>query len=187
MGRQNYAKKNYPADHKWNQLKYAGGDMNTSIIKTNMGRTIMIQWDETSPRPYTRLNLIQGTLGCLADYPPRIALEGGVEGVNTDAHSWAQGNELAKIYEKYDHPLYKRMNALAKDSGHGGMDGILDFRIIECLQQGLPLDQNVYEGCLWSAVGPLSEKSVVAGGTPQSFPDFTRGNWKTTPPLEIIS
>ena len=73
-----------------------------------MGRTIMIQWDETSPRPYTRLNLIQGTRGCLAGYPSRIALEGGVEGVTTDHHRWAQGDELEKIYEKYDHPLYKR-------------------------------------------------------------------------------
>ena len=61
------------------------------------------------------------------------------------------------------------MNALAKDSGHGGMDGILDYRIIECLQQGLPLDQNVYEGCLWSAVGPLSEKSVASDRCPPKF------------------
>ena len=66
------------------------------------------------------------------------------------------------------------------------MDGILDFRIIECLQQGLPLDQNIYEGCLWSAVGPLSERSVAMGGAPQTFPDFTRGNWKMTQPLNII-
>ena len=123
----------------------------------------------------------------MADYPPRIALERGIEGVNTNAHSWAQEDELEKIYDKYDHPLYKRMNALAKDSGHGGMDGILDFRIIECLQQGLPLDQNVYEGCLWSAVTPLSESSVAQGGMPQKFPDFTRGSWQQTQPLTIVS
>ncbi len=186
MGRQDYAKKNYPADHKWNQLTYKGGDMNTSIIKTNLGRTIMVQWDETSPRPYSRLNLIQGTKGCLAGFPTRVALEGGVEGATDSHHTWAQGEQLAAIYEKYDHPLYKRMNAVAKNSGHGGMDGILDFRIIECLQQGLPLDQNIYEGCLWSAVGPLSERSVAMGGAPQTFPDFTRGNWKMTQPLNII-
>ena len=79
------------------------------------------------------------------------------------------------------------MNAKAKDSGHGGMDGIMLYRIIECLQQGLPLDQNVYEGCFWSAVGPLSENSVKEDGAKQSFPDFTRGNWRITSPLEIIS
>ena len=187
FGRQNYAKKNYPSDHKWNQLKFVGGDMNTSIIKTIIGRTIMIQWDETSPRPYTRLNLIQGTKGCLAGYPTRIALEGGVEGLTKDHHSWVQGAQLEEIFEKYDHPLYQRMNALAKNSGHGGMDGIMLYRIVECLQKGLPLDQNVYEGCLWSAVGPLSEKSVKEGGTTQSFPDFTRGSWRNTTPLEIMA
>jgi hypothetical protein len=66
------------------------------------------------------------------------------------------------------------------------MDGIMMYRIVECLQKGLPLDQNVYEGCLWSAVAPLSETSVATGGAPQQFPDFTRGNWKGTLPLGII-
>ncbi|WP_273277138.1 Gfo/Idh/MocA family protein [Maribacter polysiphoniae] len=187
LGRKLYAEKNYPADHKWNKLDYKGGDLNTSIIKTTVGRTIMVQWDETSPRPYSRLNLIQGTKGILAGFPTRIALEGGVEGVTDNHHTWAQGEQLAAIYEKYDHPLYKRLNEATKDTGHGGMDGMMMYRIVECLQNGLPLDQNLYEGCFWSAVSPLSERSVASGGAPQNFPDFTRGNWKDTKPLSIIS
>lgn len=185
-GRQLYAEKNYPADHKWNELEYKGGDLNTSIIKTAIGRTIMVQWDETSPRPYSRHNLIQGTKGCLAGFPTRVALDGGVPGATENSHSWAQGDQLAELREKYDHPLYKRLVAAAEGSGHGGMDGIMMYRIVECLQKGLPLDQNVYEGCLWSAVAPLSEASVANGGTPQQFPDFTRGMWKETAPLEVI-
>ncbi|MBD0849974.1 Gfo/Idh/MocA family protein [Maribacter arenosus] len=187
LGRKLYAEKNYAADHKWNQLDYKGGDLNTSIIKTEVGRTILVQWDETSPRPYSRLNLIQGTKGILAGFPTRVALEGGVEGATENHHSWAQGEQLAAIYEKYDHPLYKRLNQATKDTGHGGMDGIMMYRIVECLQKGLPLDQNLYEGCFWSAVAPLSERSVASGGSPQNFPDFTRGNWKNTNPLQIIS
>jgi hypothetical protein len=74
-----------------------------------------------------------------------------------------------------------------KMGGHGGMDFLMLFRIIECLRQGEPLDQNVYEGCFWSAVGPLSEKSVSQDGMPQAFPDFTRGGWKSTKPLAIIA
>ena len=187
MGRALYAKENYPADHKWNQLDYKGGDLNTSIVKTKLGRTIMIQWDETSPRPYSRHNLIQGTKGTLAGFPTRIALDGGVEGLTKNHHSWVQGEELSAIYEKYDHPLYKRLNESTKNSGHGGMDGIMIYRIVECLQNGLALDQNVYEGCLWSAVSPLSEMSVLNGGAPQTFPDFTRGDSVQTNPLSIIS
>ena len=186
-GRKLYAEKNYPADHKWNKLEFKGGDLNTSIIKSVLGRTIMIQWDETSPRPYSRHNLIQGTKGALAGFPTRVALEGGVEGATKDHHSWAQGEQLAALYEKYDHPLYKRLNEAAKGSGHGGMDGLMMYRIVECLQKGLPIDQNVYEGAFWSAVTPLSEHSVANGGMPQKFPDFTRGNWKNTKPLGIIS
>ncbi|MAJ31182.1 MAG: alpha-N-acetylgalactosaminidase [Flavobacteriaceae bacterium] len=187
MGRALYAKENYPSDHKWNQLDYKGGDLNTSIVKTKLGRTIMIQWDETSPRPYSRHNLIQGTKGTLAGFPTRIALDGGVEGLTKNHHSWVQGEELRAIYEKYDHPLYKRLNKSTKNSGHGGMDGIMIYRIVECLQNGLALDQNVYEGCLWSAVSPLSEISVLNGGAPQTFPDFTRGDSVQTNPISIIS
>ncbi|PCE66248.1 Gfo/Idh/MocA family protein [Sediminicola luteus] len=186
-GRNLYAKKNFQADHKWNALDFKGGDMNTSIIKTNMGRTVMVQWDETSPRPYSRHNLIQGTKGTMTGFPTRIALEGGFGEATKDHHSWVQGEKLAEIYEKYEHPLYKRVGELAKKmGGHGGMDFIMEFRIAECLREGLPLDQNVYEGAFWSAVGPLSEISVAQDGMPQDFPDYTRGNWKNTKPLDIV-
>tara|TARA_B100001094_G_scaffold107385_1_gene103410 strand:- start:2286 stop:3683 length:1398 start_codon:yes stop_codon:yes gene_type:complete len=186
-GRKLYAEKNYSKEHKWNQLDYQNGDMNTSIIKTTKRKTIMVQWDETSPRPYTRHNLVQGTKGTLAGFPTRVALEGGFERVTKDHHSWIKGDALAQLYEKYEHPLYKRLNQKTKNSGHGGMDGIMRYRIIECLRNGLPLDQNVYEGCFWSAVTPLSGKSVSEGGMPQKFPDFTRGKWEQTKPLEIIN
>ena len=193
LGRKLYAEKNYDTDHKWNNIDYLNGDMNTSIIKTKLGRTIMVQWDETSPRPYSRHNLIQGTKGILAGFPTRVALENGVEGVTKDHHSWVQGKELKLLYEKYDHPLYKRLDSLIEKMGgrnhvgHGGMDLVMRYRIIECLRNGEPLDQNVYEGCFWSAVTPLSANSIKNGGEPQKFPDFTRGNWKKTKPLEILN
>jgi predicted dehydrogenase len=165
-------------------LDYQCGDMNTSIIKTTLGRTIMVQWDETSPRPYSRHNLIQGTKGTLKGFPNAMA----IEGMTKSYHEWTSSEEFNAIAEKYEHPLFKRMGELAKKmGGHGGMDFLMLFRIIECLRNGLPLDQNVYEGCFWSSVAPLSEKSINEDGMPQDFPDFTRGNWKTTKPLGIIS
>ena len=185
LGRAAYARKNFPADHKWNKLDFACGDMNTSLIKTTMGRTVLVEWDETSPRPYSRLNLIQGTLGTLAGFPTRVA---GEKLGNGNYHEWIEGNEkLAPIFEKYEHPLWKRVGPLAlKMGGHGGMDFVMLFRIIECLRNGEPMDQNVYEGAFWSSVSELSEYSVAQGGMPQVFPDFTRGDWKTTAPLGIV-
>ena len=89
---------------------------------------------------------------------------------------------------EHDHPLYKRMGELAtRMGGHGGMDFLMAYRMVDCLRNGEPLDQNVYEGAFWSAVSELSETSVAQGGAPQAFPDFTRGNWKTTQPLSIVS
>jgi predicted dehydrogenase len=178
-----YGKANFPADHKWNKLTFQAGDINTSIVKTAIGRTIMVQWDEQSPRPYTRHNLIQGTKGTLGSYPNRFA----IEGVGS-YHEWTEGEEFARLTARYEHPLYKRAGELAKKmGGHGGMDFLMLYRIVECLRGGLPLDQNVYEGCFWSSIAPLSEKSVKENGAPQDFPDFTRGGWKTTKPLAIVA
>jgi hypothetical protein len=187
-GRNAYAEANFPPDDKWRQLDFQSGDINTSVIKTTMGRTIMVQWDETSPRPYTRHNLIQGTRGTLAGFPTRVALAGGIEGVTENHHDWAEGEQLATIYEKYEHPLYTRLGELARRmGGHGGMDFIMRCRIIECLRLGQPMDQNLYEGCFWSAVSPMSEASVAQDGAPQAFPKFTRGRWQNTRPLGIIA
>ncbi len=198
MGRKLYAEKNYPKDHKWNKLNFENGDLNTSIIKTNLGRTILVQWDETSPRPYSRINLIQGTKGILTGHdinnsqyksnnPVKIALDGGLKGLSDSSHSWVSGKDLNDTIKKYEHPFWKRLNKKAKGSDHGGSDGIMLSRIAECLQKGIPLDQNVYEGCFWSSVTPLSANSIKQDGAPQYFPDFTRGNWKNTKPLQVIS
>ncbi len=183
-GRAAYAKKSTKlTSEKFRELDFKGGDVNTSIIKTAMGRTIMVQWDETTPRPYSRHNTIWGVKGVLAGFPNRIS----VEGITSDYHKWAEGKEWEAIAAKYEHPLYVRLGDLAKKmGGHGGMDFLMLYRMIECLRKGEPMDQNVYEGCFWSAVGPLSEKSVVEEGNPQVFPDFTRGDWKTTNSLKII-
>lgn len=186
LGRALYASKSEKLTKpEFKTMKFEGGDLNTSLIKTAVGRTIMVQWDETTPRPYSRHNMIMGVNGVLAGFPNRMS----VEGLTKSHHQgWAEGAEWQAIAEKYEHPLFKRMGEVAqKMGGHGGMDFLMLFRIIECLQKGEPLDQNVYEGCLWSAVGPLSEKSVAEDGNPQVFPDFTRGNWKTTKPLGIIA
>ena len=184
-GRKLFAKEHFAKEDGWNKINYQG-DINTSIIKTNLGKTIMIQWDETSPRPYTRHNLIQGTKGILAGFPTRVFFDNKESALSGKHSGWIQGDNLDSIYEKYDHPLYKRLNDVTSNSGHGGMDGIMMYRIIECLKKGSPLDQNVYEGAFWSAVTPLSRMSVSKDGAPQSFPDFTRGNWKNTKPLRII-
>ena len=186
LGREKFARENFNENHKWNKLNYQNGDINSTIIKTHLGRTIMVQWDETSPRPYTRLNLIQGTKGILAGGPTRAAFDNGFEGYTKDSKEWIKGKGIEALYEKFDHPMYKRLNKITKDSGHGGMDGMMVYRIIECLRNGEPLDQNVYEGCAWSSLIELTSNSVNNNGQPQDFPDFTRGNWVNTNTFDII-
>jgi predicted dehydrogenase len=187
LGMRDYAEKNFPPGHPRRTARYICGDINTSIIKTARGRTIMVQHDTSNPHPYSRHNLIQGTRGLFAGYPNRIYLEG----VSPKEHTWEE--DLAPYYEKYEHPLWAKVRdvtaALPKSAraGHGGMDFVMRWRIMECLREGLPLDQDVYDAAAWSSVGPASEKSVAAGGAPIELPDFTRGAWETTAPLGIVT
>ena len=179
LGRQKYAQREFPADHPRNQASYICGDMNTSIIKTEKGRTIVVQHDTTTPRPYTRHNLIQGTNGVYGGYPERFALES--EG---NFHEWQ--HDVSSLQERYDHPLWKKLAVEAAASiGHGGMDYVMLWRIIFCLRNGVPLDQNVYDAAAWSAVIPLSEASNADRGNSRDFPDFTRGAWRDLPALAV--
>ena len=157
----------------------------------------MVQWDETSPRPYSRHNFLQGTRGAFGGFPNRIAVDwpqGDLpEAVRTSTpardgrsnyHEW--DTNLQPWFEAYDHPLWKRVGRIAKEhGGHGGMDFLMLWRVQECLLQGKPLDQSVYDAALWSAITPLSCASVDGGSAPIPFPDFTRGKWRNTPPIEL--
>ncbi len=175
-----YAKDTLGADSDYANKTYKHGDMNTTIVKTAKGRTIMIQHDVTSPRPYSRHNLISGTKGTYAGFPDRIAI-----GKNT--HKWDA--DLLKEYKvTFAHPLWKQLQDRAKkDGGHGGMDYIMDFRLIHCLNNGLPLDQDVYDAASWSSIFPLTAKSIDKRSSSVDVPDFTRGLWKTTAPLGIVT
>jgi predicted dehydrogenase len=167
-----------PADDPRRREKFACGDINTSLIKTALGRTIMVQFSLTMPRPYSRINLISGTSGTFCDYPPRIHLDGQPEGWDTD---------LKPYHDRYGHPLWKRCRELAlKSGGHGGMDYVMNWRLIQCLREGLPLDMSVYDAAAWSSVFPLSIESVARNSAPVAIPDFTRGEWNTHTPLGIV-
>ncbi|MEJ6475831.1 Gfo/Idh/MocA family protein [Pseudoalteromonas piscicida] len=183
LGRAAYAKREFPAEHERNQLNYIAGDMNTTMIKTIKGRSIMVQHDTTTPRPYSRHNLIQGTNGVFAGFPNRIALE---QGGTKSFHEWDY--EMESWYKQYDHPLWTKMGEEAKrNGGHGGMDFLMFWRMIYCLRNGEPLDQDVYDGAAWSVISPLSVQSVANRSESLSVPDFTRGAWKTAKPLGIVT
>ncbi len=154
---------------------YALGDMNSSLIRTTHGRTILLQHDTHSPRPYSRINLVQGTRGTATGYPDRVYVEGRSEG-----HSW---EELEDYRERYDHPLWTELERAAEGAGHGGMDYLEDFRLIECLRAGTVTDMDVYDAADWSVICELSEISVAEGSRPVQFPDFTRGAWEKRRPV----
>ena len=177
-GLQLYAEENFPPDAPERREQYKLGDVNTSLIQTAKGRTIFVSHDTNLPRPYSRINLVQGTRGIFQGYPDRVYIEGRGEG-----HRWADAEDY---YEEFEHPLWSAQGPSARGAGHGGMDYIEDYRLIHCLREGLPTDMNVYDAAAISAVSELSERSVAAGGQPMAFPDFTRGRWETNPPLEIV-
>ncbi len=164
------------ADHepkdspKWKE-KYVAGDLNRSLIRTAKGRVILLEHDVVSPRPYSRINSVQGTRGIFEDYPPRIYVEGMKPG-----HAW---QSLDSFKAEHEHPLWRTLGEKARTGGHGGMDYIQAWRIVQLMREGLPPDIDVYDAAAWSAPGPLSAQSLANRGRSVDFPDFTRGTWKT--------
>ncbi|WP_089719078.1 Gfo/Idh/MocA family protein [Candidatus Entotheonella palauensis] len=150
------------------------GNMNTTLIRTVQGRTIMLQHDATSPSPHNLIHGIYGTQGAALYDPPPPRLSIG-------NHKWIQPEEFKALKEKYTPEIYSRMGRIARSSGHGGSDLLMVWRLIDCLHNGLPLDQDVYDAATWSSIVPLSQWSVLNGSTPIAVPDFTAGAWKTNP------
>lgn len=164
-----YREQTVPKDSpKWKE-KYVAGDINTTLIKTAKGLTIKLQHDTSTPRPYDRINLIQGTKGLFRDYPARIMIEGQPE-----KHKFT---DLTNYKEKYTHWLWKKLGQDARGAGHGGMDFIMTWRLVQSFREGLVPDMDVYDGASVSAPFPLSAESVTKGSMPVKIPDFTRGEW----------
>jgi hypothetical protein len=177
-GLQDWARDHFPERAPQRQEKFALGDVNTSLIKTALGKTIMVQHATNLPRPYSRINLLQGTKGIFSGYPHRLYIEG-----RGRADQWV---DAATMRAEFEHPLWKEMAEQSAGAGHGGMDYIEDYRLIKCLREGLPLDMTVYDAAALSAIVDTSVRSVAKNGQPVAIPDFTRGRWRTTPPLGIV-
>lgn len=153
------------------------GNMNTSIIRTEKGKTIMLQYDITSPRVYSRIHMLSGTKAAAIKYPLQHISVGD---------RWLDEDEMNEISEKYMPEIVKRIGNMAKQvGGHGGMDFLMSWRLIDCLRNGLPLDQDVYDAASWSVIRPLSEWSVAHKSNSIEIPDFTRGKWEINPELDL--
>jgi hypothetical protein len=177
-GLQQFAQDHFPAGASQRAEKFVLGDVNVSLIRTARGRTIYVSHDTNLPRPYSRINLVQGTKGLFQGYPDRVYIEG-----RSPEHRW----EESKAYlAQYDHPLWTDLTTKSEGAGHGGMDYLEDYRLIKCLREGLPTDMNVYDAAALSAVVQLSQRSNAKRSATMDFPDFTRGRWQTTPPLGIV-
>jgi hypothetical protein len=167
--------------------KYVCGDINTSLIKTELGRTIMVQHDTVSPRPYSRINALYGTGAVFFDYPARLSVDHPQQ-FGLDAKSsedWLSDKDLQTMRDKFTHPLWKKLAERAKGGGHGGMDFVLSWRLLDCLRRGVTPDSVVYDAAAWSSIVETSIQSVAHSSAPVNIPDFTRGLWKTMQPLGI--
>lgn len=201
-----YAAAKFGADSWQARLHPVCGDMATTVVRTVKGRTIMIQHNVNSPRPYSRLNVVQGTRGLFsgiffpeAGLTREQRLERYVTGgdmvrfgwettVGDGLHAYFDDATTERLRVEHRHPLWQVAGRLAeKMGGHGGMDFLMDLRLCYCLQNGLPLDQDVYDLATSCSLAELSERSVRDRGNSQDVPDFTRGGWKTATPLGIES
>ncbi len=152
------------------------GDVNTTLIRTTAGKSIMLQFDTHTGRPYSRLNKLCGTGATHYGYPSRLYLD---HGPTWEWHRWQDDEAYEAARTEYDHPLWASLKEgiTANQQGHGGMDFVMMYRLIRCLNEGVALDLSVYDGALWSLVGVLSERSVALGNERVDVPDVSGGAW----------
>lgn len=169
--------------------RYANGDHTMTMIRTANGKTIHIQHDVVNPRPYSRMYQLTGTKGFANKYPlegyafepEQIQGDSLPDHENLSAHSYITKEQQEVVTRQYLHPILAELQEKAKEvGGHGGMDYIMDYRLIYCLRNGLPLDMDVYDLAEWSCLAPLSAISIENGSAPVEVPDFTRGAWNLT-------
>lgn len=155
-----------------------GGNVNTSLLRTARGKTIMVQYNTRNRRPYSRIHQLVGQKGFVEKYP--------VETICLDTETPLDETQMAAVREKYTPELHRHILETAqKFGGHGGMDFTVDWRLCDCLRNALALDLDVYDAALWSAVSPLSLWSIDHRSDSVDFPDFTGGAWETNPPMDL--
>ncbi len=164
------------ADHHNTKVNFKLGDIITTSISTINGETIILSHDTNNPRPYSLNFRVQGTNGLWMDDFDSIYLEG----ISPKTHQW---EKAAPYLEKYDHPLWKKYGAQAKEAGHGGMDFFVINSFIESLKANVAFPLDVYDLATWYAITPLSEASIAQGGQVQHIPDFTKGRWMRNNPI----
>jgi predicted dehydrogenase len=163
---------------------FQNGDETSTLIRTQNGKTILIEHDVMTPRPYSRMYQVVGTEGYASKYPVeqfcfRVgSLKSKVDYQNLEEHVAIPDSVRDQLMKKYEPEYIRDLEATAKKvGGHGGMDYILNYRLIYCLLNGLPLDMDVYDMAEWCCVGELSRISIANNSAPVEIPDFTRGAW----------
>ena len=175
-----FAAERFGPDSPQSKLDVVLGDVVTSTIRTRAGQTIIVVHDTNTPRPYSRKVLLQGSKGLIEKYPtPRIYLDR-----KSPAHEW---EDLEKYAKEWEHPLWAKLREMAKGGGHGGMDTVMTWRLMDCLRRGEEPDMDVYDAAALSAVTELSERSIGNRSRTMDFPDFTRGRWLSRAPFGIVS
>jgi predicted dehydrogenase len=164
---------------------FKNGDHTLTMLTTENGKTMLIEHNVMTPRPYSRMYQLTGTDGFANKYPveqycvrPGDNAPENIDHENLNAHGAVSNEVKDQMMALYKHPIHKELEAKAKEvGGHGGMDFIMDYRLVYCLRNGLPLDMDVYDLAEWCAVSELSRISLDNGNMPVAVPDFTRGHW----------
>lgn len=172
---------------------FANGDQTSTLVKTRNGKTVLIQHNVYTPRPYDRMYQLVGTKGFADKYPnsafafePDQIADAAAEYDNLSSHSYVPREVRDSLMAKYKHPIAKEIEEKAREvGGHGGMDFIMDYRLVWCLRNGKPLDMDVYDAAEWSCLGELTAASIANGSKPVKIPDFTRGRWNKVNGLKL--
>jgi predicted dehydrogenase len=175
-GLHKYIVDNSSAEHPNAKVKFKCGDQVTTLIKCINGEMIKMTFDTSSPRPYSLGFRIQGTEGVWTEDAKGIYFQK----LAKTPHEY---DPIDKYLEQYDHPYWARHAHEAENSGHGGMDYFIIHEFVDCVRNKQPFPMDMYDAAMWSALAPLTEKSIAQNSKAVLIPDFTRGKWRKRIPV----
>ncbi|HOW41974.1 MAG TPA: Gfo/Idh/MocA family oxidoreductase, partial [Bacteroidales bacterium] len=165
-----YFRREFGESHPNGKINWKQGDIVTSLLKTKMGKTLVINYDMQLPRPYSNRWLLEGTKGVYDEEKASISLV-----TSPKYHEW----EPWKPYEqKYNH---KWWNADYSAQSHGGTDYVMLVQFTDAVKKKGPTPLDVYDSAVMTAIVELSGISIEKNA-PVPFPDFTKGKWETNKP-----
>ena len=147
----------------------------TTMCRLESGKLVQLRVDCVSPRPHNMTHYhLQGTQGAFQS-AQGLGDRDKISFLGENNPDFNMKWQALTDYNEYLPERYRTATAEQAGAGHGGGDFFIVSDFIDAIRTGNKPAVDVYDACEWTAVGLLSELSVVNNGRTMTLPKFRKG------------